>query len=274
MPLDQLTALAAQNRAILNFAPDYIPFGGNSFWGQTLAPLVYSNHLFFRYFEDFARGFSPVATTLQPAGWKYLADGNGNVTSIDGRGGQIQLATTATLNDETYLSVDGLTTGANDFFDITANSGRRLWYETRIRPLQSGNNFSLFAGLFTDSAVAANAIFDTTGAIVDTNFVGFQIDPAAGNSWIYTHKKSGQTVQKVSAIATNDGATNIRLSFYFDGATTLRFWVNDVLASNIIDVSASTFPTGSALVPAFLMKSTSAAAKQVVIDYIDVIQGR
>jgi len=84
---DQIAALAALERAKLAFAPDYIPHGGSSFWGQTRAPLVFSPNLFFEYLEDFIRPQgSSVATTLQPFGWRYTGDGNGNVTSVDGAG--------------------------------------------------------------------------------------------------------------------------------------------------------------------------------------------
>ena len=65
MASDQITSIATQLRAIGNFAPDYIPYGGDSFWGQTKAPLVYAPNLFFEYSEDFIRPQgSSVATTL------------------------------------------------------------------------------------------------------------------------------------------------------------------------------------------------------------------
>ncbi len=265
--------------ALVNYLRSFAPNGfmvnsGDTALGKTLAPLVAELSQFFEYKDDFARGSAQVPTTLQPVGYKYAGDGNGNVVSIDGAGGLLQISTTATSNDESYLSVDGLTSDANDFFNITLNSGKKLWYETRIKASQSGNNFSLFTGLFTSSAVAANALVDTTGAIVDTNFVGFQIDPALGTSWIYTHKKSGQTVQKQTAIAVNDGTSFFKLTLYFDGFSSLSFYVNDTKVGNTVDVSAATFPSGSGLVPAVLLKSTSAAAKSAVVDYIHVIQSR
>jgi hypothetical protein len=34
MALDQIASAAALLKARLNFAPDYIPHGGNSFWGK------------------------------------------------------------------------------------------------------------------------------------------------------------------------------------------------------------------------------------------------
>ena len=258
----------------MNFAPNYLPNGGATFLGQTSAPLVAELSQYFEYKRDFTEPTSQAPTTLQPIGFKYVGDGNGNVVSIDGAGGLLQISATAVLNDESYLSADGLTSNANDFFNVTLNSGKKLWYETRMRASQSGNNFSLFAGLFASVAVAANALVDTTGAIADTDFVGFQIDPALGTSWIYTHKKSGQTVQKQPAIATNDGSAYIKLGIYFDGASSLSFYVNDVKVGTTVEVSAATFPSGSGLVPAILLKSTSAAAKAAVVDYIHVIQSR
>ena len=273
MPLDQLIASAALQRAQLNFAPDFIPHGGSSFWGQTQAPLAAAPNLFFRAEDDFARSFGVVATTLQPVGYKYLSDGNGNVVSIDGRGGQLQISTTANLNDETYLSLDGSTTGANDFFDLTLNSGRPLWYEARIRPSQISNDYAAFFGLFTDSLVAANALVDTTGAIVDSNYVGFRIDPALGSSVRYTHRRLGQAAVDIPAVATVDASTFNRFSFYFNGSNILRFFVNDVIQPTIIDTSLINFPN-IALVPAFLLKSTSAAIKRLVVDQYVVIQAR
>ena len=272
---DTAFAIGSFVNYLKSFAPNgFMVNSGETALGKTLAPLVAELSQYFEFRDDFARGSAQVATTLQPVGYKYAGDGNGNVVSIDGAGGLLQISTTATAQDESYLSVDGLTSDANDFFNITLNSGKKLWYETRIRASQSSNNFSLFTGLFTSSAVAANALVDTTGVIVDTNFVGFQIDPALGTSWIYTHKKSGQTVQKQTAIATNDGTSYFKLTMYFDGFSSLSFYVNDTKVGNTVDVSAATFPSGSGLVPAILLKSTSAAAKSAVVDYIHVIQSR
>lgn len=273
MALDQVTAQAALLKAQINFAPSFIPAGDNSFWGQTLFPLAAVPSAFFRAEDDFTRSYGLVATTLQPVGYKYLSDGNGNVVSIDGRGGQIQISTTGTLNDETYLSLDGSTTGANDFFDLTPNSGRRLWADFRLRPSQISNDYAFFFGLFTDSLVAANALIDTTGVIVDSNYVGFRVDPALGSSVRYTHKRLGQTAVDIAAVATVDASTFNRFSLYFDGANTLRFFVNDILQPTIIDATLTSFPN-IPLVPAFLLKTTSAAVKRVVVDQYVVVQGR
>ena len=270
---DQTMSMAALQRAQLSFAPDYIPYGGSSFWGQTGAPLAAAPNLFFRTEDDFARSFGTVATTLHPVGYKYLSDGNGNVVSIDVRGGLLQISTTANLNDESYLSLDGSTSGANDFFDLTLNSGRPFWYDVRIRPNQISNDYAAFFGLFTDSLVAANALVDTTGAIVDSNYVGFRIDPVLGSSVRYTHRRLGQAAVDIPAIATVDASTFNRFSFHFNGSNILRFFVNDVIQSTIIDTSLVNFPN-IALVPAFLLKSTSAAIKRIVVDQYVAIQAR
>lgn len=273
MALDQITAQAALLKAQLNFAPSFIPAGDNSFWGQTLFPLAATPNSFFKAEDDFIRAYGTVATTLQPVGYKYVADGNGNVVSIDGRGGQLQISTTATLNDETYLSLDGFTTGANDFFDLTLNSGRRLWADFRLRPSQITNDYACFFGLFTDSLVAANALVDTTGAIVDSNYVGFRIDPVNGASVRYTHRRQGQTAVDIAGVATVDASTLNRFSFYFDGANTLRFFINDIIQPTVIDTSLVAFPN-IPLVPAFLIKTTSAALKRIVVDQYTIVQSR
>ena len=274
MASDQITSIASQLRAIINFAPDYIPHGGNSFWGQTKAPLVYSPNLFFEYFEDFiSPQGSVVATTLQPFGWKYTGDGNGNVTSIDGAGGRLQIACTATANDEQYLSLDGFTTGGNDFFSITANSGKPVWAEFDVRASSAASG-GFFAGLAAHAANAANFMADTTTELADVGFVGFTIDTDAPTQWIYTHRLAGQSVVDSSVIVANDGATDVRLQFYFDGATTLKVFANDVKLSTEYSVSASTFPSGVAMVPMFGVKSPGAAARNLQVDYLRIIQGR
>jgi len=271
--IDALNSIAASLKGLINYAPPFIPAGDNSFWGQTQFPLAATPNLFFRAEDDFIRSWGLVATTLQPVGYKYVADGNGNAVSIDARGGQLQISTTGTTNDETYLSLDGSTTGANDFFDLTLNSGRRFWYEARLRPSQITNDYACFFGLFTDSLVSANALVDTTGAIVDSNYVGFRIDPANGASVRYTHRRLGQAAVDIAGIATVDASAFNRFSFYFDGANTLRFFVNDIIQSTIIDTSLVTFPN-IALVPAFLIKTTSGALKRIVVDQYTCVQSR
>jgi len=274
MALDQLIAQASLLKAQLNFAPDYLPYGGDSFWGQTKAPLVYAPYLFFEYFEDFiSQQGSTVATTLQPFGWKYTGDGNGNVTSVDGVGGRLQIATTATANDEQYLSLDGFTTGGNDFFKLTANSGKALWAEFKVlaSSIASGG---FFAGLASHASNAANFLVDTTTEIADTDVIGFTVDTDAPTQWIYTHKKTGQTVYESSQVVANDASTDVRLQLYFDGATTLKIFANDTKLSTEINVSGSAFPSGVAMVPFFGLKSPAGAARNLQIDYLRVIQGR
>jgi len=274
MALDQLTSAAALLKAQLNFAPDYIPHGGDSFWGQTKAPLVYAPNLFFEYFEDFIRPQgSSVATTLQPFGWKYIGDGNGNVTSVDGAGGLLQIACTATANDEQYLNLDGFTTGGNDFFNITANSGKPMWAEFRVKA-SSATNGAHFAGFATAAANAANFMADTTTEFADVGLFGFTIDQDAPTQWIWTHKASGQTVQETSVVVANDGTNFVRLQFHFDGGTTLKIFANDVKFASEYNVSAATFPTGIAVVPIFAVKNPSGAARNLQVDYLKIIQGR
>ena len=274
MPLDQLTASAALQRAQLNFAPDFILYGGNSFWGQTQAPQVYAPHLFFEYFEDFIRPQgSSVATTLQPFGWRYTGDGNGNVTSVDGRGGRLQIACTATANDEQYLSLDGFTTGGNDFFSITANSGKPVWAEFKVLASSTASG-AYFVGLATHAANAANFMVDTTTEFADVGLLGFTIDHDAPTQWIWTHKASGQTVQESTQVVANDATNDVRLQFYFDGATTLKVYANDTKLSSEYNVSAATFPTGVAMVPFFGVKNPAGAARNLQVDYLRIIQGR
>jgi len=274
MALDELKSLAAMQRATLNFAPDYIPHGGSSFWGQTAAPLVYAPHLFFEYFQDFIQPLgSVVATTLHPFGWKYTGDGNGNVTSVDGAGGRLQIACTATANDEQYLNLDGFTTGGNDFFNITANSGKALWAEFKVRASSIASG-GFFAGFATAAANAANFMVDTTTELADVGLFGFTIDTDAPTQWIYTHKASGQTVAESSVVVANDATNDVKLQLYFDGGTTLKVYANDVKFSSEYNVNVATFPTGIAMVPIFGVKSPGAAARNLQVDYLKVIQGR
>lgn len=274
MALDEIRSLAAIQRATLNFAPDFIPHGGNSFWGQTSAPLVNSPNLFFEYFEDFIRPQgSSVATTLQPFGWAYTGDGNGNVTSIDGAGGILQIACTAAANDEQYLSLNGFTAGGNDFFNITANSGKPLWAEFRVKA-SSITNGAHFAGFSTHAANAANFMVDTTTEFADVGLFGFAIDHDAPTQWIWTHKASGQAIQETSQVVANDGTNFVRLQLYFDGGTRLQIFANDVKFASEYIVSAATFPTGVAMVPFFGIKNPGAAARNLQVDYLKVIQGR
>jgi hypothetical protein len=271
---DQIAALAALERAKLAFAPDYIPHGGSSFWGQTRAPLVFSPNLFFEYLEDFIRSQgSSVATTLHPFGWRYTGDGNGNVTSVDGAGGRLQIACTATANDEQYLSLDGFTTGGNDFFNITANSGKALWAEFKVRASSTVNG-AYFVGFATHAANAANFMADTTTEFADVGLFGFTIDHDAPTQWIWTHKASGQTVQESTQVVANDGTNDVRLQLHFDGGTTLKVFANDVKFASEYNVNVATFPTGVAMVPFFGIKNPGAAARNLQVDYLRIIQGR
>jgi hypothetical protein len=264
-----MSDIAPLLKALISLPPGY----PGSFQAQTNSPLYPPTDLFFEYKDDFLRNGDPVATTLHPRGWKYTGDGNGNVTSIDGAGGILQIATTGTSNDEQYLSLDGFTADGNDFFNITANSGRPLWYYTRVKA-SSIVTMSAFVGLAANSANAANFLTDTTGVIADVGFVGFNILAGSPTAWNYTHKKAGQTVNTQAAVATNDATAYVNLGIYFDGGVTLRTYINGVLNATQYDVSAATFPSGVALVPIFGVKTHAAAARNLAVDVVHIIQGR
>ena len=214
----------------------------------------------YSYFNDFLTGSAGMTTY---AGTGCTVTGNAQA------GGAIRVSMDGTANDE--ASFGPADAGSAPYaFNLTSSLGK-VAYEIRLKKsLVSNNSLAFVAGLGAAGLVADAVLADSTGALADTNFVGFQVLNAAGATVNFVWRKSGQTlVTGISGVATLTADTYVRLGFVYDPteATTkrIRVFVNgeeNATGITSTQVSAATFPSATQLNPlvACIVGSGAAAA--------------
>lgn len=201
----------------------------------------------YTYFNDFLTGAAGLTTS---AGTGCTVTGNAQA------GGAIRISMDGTANDE--ASFGPADAGSAPYaFGITSSLGK-VAYEIRLRKsLITNNSLAFVAGLGAAGLVADNTLADSTGALADTNFVGFQVLNAAGATVNFVWRASGQTLQTgISGVATLTAATYVSLGFVYDPtdvpAKRIRVFVNGVENATGItstQMAAATFPSAVQLNP-------------------------
>lgn len=151
----------------------------------------------------------------------------------------------------------------NDFFNLATEpflfvSGKKTWFKT---------SFAVSDATQSDFVIGLQ-ITDTTPLAV-TDGVYFQKDD--GDTDIDFHVTKNSTSTSASALGTLVDATYITLGFYYDGASEIKYYVNDVHTGT----SATTnLPDDEEMTVSFGLQAGEAAAKTLSLDYIMVAQER
>lgn len=220
------------------------------------------------FFEDFL-GLAIDDTTALPVGWTATADTTGAIIlELSSPGGTIKLTTHTDANDAAGLILGSGATG--EPFLIKQNTGKKLWYGSRVKMAEHTDNLCAFIGLAGGGATF-DAMTDTTGILADNvDLIGFNVLAASGDLVKYSFKTGTKAVVAATAI-TAHAAAYYTYNLYFDGLTTVYVYINDVYIGTM-DVSAAAFPENG-VAPAFFVKTTS-GAKNMHIDWVKCVQLR
>jgi hypothetical protein len=221
------------------------------------------------YFDDFLS--LPIDdTTANPVGWTYTGDANGDATLKTGEfGGVLNVQTGATDNNETTLQLGTGSTGT--MFEITDSSGKKVWFEVRVKALQHADE-AVFVGL-AEEGLGANFLTDDTGVPADKDYVGFRYKTDASAAWDVAWKKEGQTEQELALVVANADDWHT-FGFKFDGASAVTFYIDGTAHGTAMDTSAATSPSGEELAPILAIKTGSGATVQMDIDWIKCVMLR
>ena len=136
-------------------------------------------------------------------------------------------------------------------------SGKKLWFETLLN-VSDADAVDLFVGL---------AITDTT-ALDASDRLGFRITD--GDASITSQStKDSTTTQKDTEIDASD-SVNVKLGMYYDGASTVEFYVDRVLKCS----HTTNIPDDEELCLTINLTNGAAAAKSAIIDYIHIVKER
>lgn len=247
------------------------PAAGTSLWELCPQLALLDPHVGWTYFEDFIH--LPITpTTLVPYDWAFTGDvANASMTfPVSLVGGVANISVGATDEDESYFQLGKAATVAP--FVITDASSKMVFFEIYVKAMQVAE-FACFVGLAEEGAAAADFLTNASGVIADKDFIGFNILSATPTAWNFTYKKAGQAVQTAVGVAVN-GMDWHRLGFYFDGLHTVRIYVDGALYATTYLTSAAVFPSGEELSPILALKSTTAGAKNLQVDYLKIVQIR
>lgn len=238
----------------------------------------------FGFFDDFLT-FN--ATSLVGAWMNLLTTGCTAALAADTatEKGVLALAVDGNAaNDEAVIKWGGL---ASAPFYLANND---LAFECRLAVSAiTAAKWSYGIGLGEASMIVTDTMFaDTTGALADKNFVGFNHLQAEGAAIDAAYKADGQTYQngatktKLDALHTAVATTYVKLGFrYHAHPKTLEFFVNgSVPGGNIsparltaTELDAATFPDDVFLAPIIGIKDIAGnAALSISIDWIACAQ--
>lgn len=207
-----------------------------------------------------------IATTVTVDGIYAYVDGSCSVAPDADDPGVVELTTTNSANNEVHIAAS--VANAAPFAAISSSSPKTVIFEARVN-LSSVADVAAVVGLAEPGFAANSGLADTTGAIADKDFVGFQVLAAAPTAWDAIYHKAGQTqVQVLAAAHTQAASTYVKLGFRYNAVSgDLDYYVNGAWVATVSDVSVTAFPDGELLAPIFGVKTFASAAKVLRVDW-------
>jgi hypothetical protein len=188
-------------------------------------------------------------------------------TSAGAQGGWGEFRTCNADNDAITAQLNG------ESFKLAA--GKKLWFETQFI-IEDVSESEVFIGL----ADTGTELYGAAGVGVN-NHVGFMLD-GDGNLDFSVDEAATQT--KVDTIVNYvDGSmatlvtANVlhKCAFYWDGAGTIKVYVDGVLTNTITDNATTVLiPDGTCLSPGFTILTQGNTDEAIFIDYIYIAQER
>lgn len=196
--------------------------------------------------EDFIGSFT--ANDVQNVGggnqWIVLGTNPDTAVVSDEANGVINLSGSNSSDDEAVI-------GCNILQDelIKVNSGRRCWFETRLKLDDTSTDVSIIVGLGAIELLAADFIDNEGGTrnnINDYDFIGFHTDNDGTNQGdmetCYHQTGDGGGLTAVQATVRAFGSTTtyddtyMKLGFRFDGKKTVTFYLDGAALGTTLDI--------------------------------------
>ncbi|MBD3643549.1 hypothetical protein [Alcanivorax sp.] len=217
-----------------------------SFWGSfgAMSPTKY--HQYFNDFNAFAAGDWTI-TTVEAGG------GSASEAVTDKLGGALLLTNDAADNDYDNLILAG------EGFQFTA--GKKLWFEAKLQ-VSDATESDVFVGLAIKTATDPVGTAPTDGAFFRKDDGDTDVD------FVVTKDSTATTSTELATLA---DATDITLSFYYNGVDNIAVWVNGGLVDN---VAVTNIPDDELIAPMMHIQNGAAAAKTMTVDYILAAQER
>jgi hypothetical protein len=199
------------------------------------------------YFNDFLFSKDYVA-----ADWVVTETDAGATQAIaaDVTGGALLLTNTATENDILQLQ------SAEEWFKLT--SGKRAWFECRFK-VSDATEQDLFIGFATtDTSIIAGT----------TDSIGFRKLDGSTSLLSITEDNTSETTNAAATLADD---TFVTVSFYYDGQSSVSFYLKDSAGNrNLTATHTSNIEVTNKLALTFTLMAGEGAAETMSIDYVYV----
>lgn len=198
-----------------------------------------------RFFDDFH--------TYTSGQWTATVTGTGTTALTAGDGGLLASVTSGANNDANYLQK------TTECFSFEAN--RPAWFKVRFK-----------VSALTSVVVIGLQVTDTTPEDV-TDGIYFLSTTGTGAVTILC-RKDATTGSTSGTGITLVADTYTDLAWYWDGKSEVKYYQDGVQRGTLTGVTTSTFLPDTTTTPSFGIRTTSAAAKTLTIDYIMAAKAR
>jgi hypothetical protein len=256
-----------------------------SIWGDCPCTILNDKGLGVFVHEDFQAPISiATPTDSAPIGggaFSFKGDTDTSLTSVaDTPGGIIDMETNTTAADA------GVIVG-NAFAKIVKNSGKKVWFETRVAPGDVDDDMGTFAGLVEEDGADEDVIADDPAdndATADVTLIGYlqsNDDPDAYDALTKNDTSDAVLVKNdvtnATGIPSDDRASLVngvaatgagfhKLGIYFGGRDVIEFYVDGYKVATA-DVD-SNIDQDNWLAPIVAVKTGDTAAEKIFVDWI------
>ncbi len=178
--------------------------------------------------------------------------------------GAIELETGSTNNDNANIALEPEA-------QIVLNSGKKIWFETRIAADEIDVDQGIFVGMGEEPFQligGAGPLKDDVAALTDKDCVGFRLLTGDQDAFDAVVKKdSSETEVGAAPAQVVVAGTYYNFGFKFDGATTIEFYVDGDLHF-LYKVTAATVGLATAMGPVVGIKQGGSSARSVLVDWV------
>lgn len=196
------------------------------------------------YFDDF-NNFTPTA-------WTTTVVGTSTPALVNGDGGILSIATSAANNDSAFLQK----LPENYSFEL----GKPAWFSSRFQ-----------VSALTSVIVMGLQVTDTTPEDV-TDGIYFLSTTGTGAVTGYV-RRNASTGSATANVGTLVAGTYTELAWYWDGKDTVTFYQDRIARSSISGVAANFLPDTTTAI-SFGLRTTSAAIKTMLVDFVFASKSR
>jgi len=208
-------------------------------FGQFILPDFTKAHV---YLEDF--------DYYTAADWTVTETGVATQALTNADGGRL-LITNAAADDDASFSQK---IGESFLFE----TGKKLWFDCLFQVSDATQS----------DVVIGIQITDTTPLAVSDGVYFLKTDGAATIDLVVEKDSTSTTTSSVSTLA---DATDVRLSFFYDGVSAIKVFANDV---HVATSTTTNLPDDEELTISYGIQNGEASAKTMSIDYILVAKER